>query len=576
MNGVWGAAQSLGVQTGEDSTLLKTVVTLKHWDAYSLENSDGFERHNFNAVVSPYALETTYFPAFRKSVVEGGAKGVMCSYNAVNGVPTCASDFLTSVLRGKWGFDGYISSDTGAIEDIYKEHKYVVTEAEAACVALVNGTTDVCSGAPYHNALMQCPHDAINAALFRTFKLRFQLGLFDPPTSPYWNTPLSVVDTDASRALNLLATRESMVLLKNDAFLPLPRGKTIAVIGPHALAQESMVGNYLGQLCPSNAFDCIQTPFAAISAKNVGGKTLSAVTGLTKNVSHEWTDAIAIAKQADIIVLALGIDGSIEGESNDRTSIDLPALQHALVAALSDLNKPMAIFLLHGGSLDTTPELSDANVRVIVDAFYPGMVGAAAISDTLFGDNPSLGGKMPYTSYPATYVEEIKMSEMELDVGPGRGYRFYTGQPVYPFGYGLSLTTFTLALASGPSTGALVTEKVPSKTLTYVVTVTNTGSVAGDEVVEAFFAPQTTPSQPKSKLIKQLFGYTRVHLEKGASQQVTFTVDSASVRMVDRDTGATVSTPGSFDIVFTNGVDQTLHNAVTVSGAEVLVATFPA
>lgn len=128
--------------------------------------------------------------------------------------------------------------------------QYVKTEAEAACVALVNGTTDVCSGVPYHSALMSCPHDAINAALFRTFKLRFQLGLFDPiANQPYWNTPLSAVDTPASRALNAQATRESMVLLKNvGGFLPLAPGKTIAVIGPHALAQAALVGNCAWEL----------------------------------------------------------------------------------------------------------------------------------------------------------------------------------------------------------------------------------------------------------------------------------------------------------------------------------------
>jgi beta-glucosidase-like glycosyl hydrolase len=169
-------------QTGEDNRFLKVAVTLKHWDAYSLEDSDGYTRHNFNAIISNATLADTYWPAFKASVVTGGARGVMCSYNAVNGVPTCANAFLSSVLRGQWGFAGYITSDSGALEDIYQQHHYVKTEQEvsaalqmylelahrrlghnlqAACVAIQNGTCDVCSGAVYHDALLQVLHSMV-------------------------------------------------------------------------------------------------------------------------------------------------------------------------------------------------------------------------------------------------------------------------------------------------------------------------------------------------------------------------------------------------------------------------------
>jgi beta-glucosidase-like glycosyl hydrolase len=137
------------------------------------------------------------------------------------GQPTCASDTLRHILRDIWNFTGYQTSDTGALEDVYKEHKYVATEQEAACVSLINGTTDVCSGAVYHDAVLGCGADAVNAALRRTFRLRFQLGLFDPvESSPYWSTPLSAVATPAARALNALSARESMVLLKHSAGAP--------------------------------------------------------------------------------------------------------------------------------------------------------------------------------------------------------------------------------------------------------------------------------------------------------------------------------------------------------------------
>ena len=166
------------------------------------------------------------------------------------------------------------------------------------------------------------------------------------------------------------------------------------------------------------------------------------------------------------------------------------------------------------------------------------------------------------------------MSEMELDVGPGRGYRYYTGTPVYPFGAGLSLTTFSLTL-SGPASSSLTTEATPSTTLSYTITVKNTGSRAGDTVVQAYFRPQSTPSQPASKLIQQLVDYERVHLEPGASAQVPFTVTTETLRLVDKATGAWVSSPGTFTLSFEDGATAPVTASVTITGSEVLVAAFP-
>jgi beta-D-xylosidase 4 len=250
VNGMFGTQYTLGIQGGDDSRFLNVAVTLKHWDAYSLEDADGYTRYNFDAIVSNYSLADTYWPAFQASIVQGKAKGVMCSYNSVNGQPACASDRLSTVLRGAWGFDGYITSDSGALVNIYKDHKYVKTEVEAACVAVRNGTCDVNSGPVYHNALLQsvdeglCSMKDVEAALFRTFKLRVDLGLFDPiEDQPYWHVPLSAVGAQASKDNSLLASLSSMVLLQNDAStLPLVSGGHIAVIGPHANATLTLVG----------------------------------------------------------------------------------------------------------------------------------------------------------------------------------------------------------------------------------------------------------------------------------------------------------------------------------------------
>jgi beta-glucosidase-like glycosyl hydrolase len=601
VNGFFGQLYSQGVQGGEDPNHLKTVVTLKHWDAYSLEDSDGFTRNNFNAIVSPFALADTYWPAFKQSVQIGGAKGVMCSYNAVNGVPTCASAFLTSVLRGTWGFTGYITSDSGALENIYdpfpKGHQYVNNSAEGACVAVRDGTTDVCSGTAYHDGLMEsvaqglCTRADVDAALYRTFMLRMQLGLFDAPgaSNPYWSVPLSAVNTPAAQDLNLLATLSSMVLLKHDgATLPFAKGRTIAVIGPHANASAALVGNYLGQLCADNTLNCVVSPFLALQSANAGGSTVMAA-GCAINSTDKagFAAAVALAQSADFVVLALGIDGDVEGESHDRVSIDLPQIQHDLAAAIAAVGKPTAVVLVHGGSIDVSAERDNGAIGAIVDSFYAGTRGAEAIAATLLGDNDHCCGRMAFTTYYANYTSQIKMSEMELDVGVGRGYRYFQGPVVFPFGHGLALTSFSIdpvgAVGAGAAVGGaaaeaprLRAEAAPSRVLSYSVNVTNTGAVAGDEVVFLFLEPMSMPAQPQSRLVRKLLDFERVHLLPGESQTVTFDVSSRTLALVDRATGDIVSTPGEYDLVLTDGVDATVRHRVVIEGDEVVVEPFPA
>jgi beta-glucosidase-like glycosyl hydrolase len=308
------------------------------------------------------------------------------SYNAVNGVPTCASSFLQSALRGVWNFTGYITSDTGALEDIYQQHKYVATEIEAAAAALVNGTTDVCSGYVYHDQVLPAlaaglvTQDNINAALTRTLRLRFQMGLFDPiEDQPYWNytAAQSSINTSYAQSINWLHTLSGLVLLKNaGATLPLPTGKTVAVIGPHATSQLSLLGAYLGQICPDpenyDNYNCVTDVVSAITAANVGGQTVTAPgCNLTTNSSAGVAQAVGVAKGADVIVMMVGINYEIEGESLDRTSIDLPSVQHSLIATMAALGKPLVVVLLNGGMVDITPEKANPGVGAIVEAGYP-------------------------------------------------------------------------------------------------------------------------------------------------------------------------------------------------------------
>ena len=357
--------------------------------------------------------------------------------NAVNGAPTCASSFLTSVLRGQWGFDGYITSDSGAVEAIYQQHKYVPTATEAACVAIRDGTTDVCSGGVYYSVLLNatvdpgapCTRKDLNAALYRTFKLKFQLGLFDPiEDQPYWHVPLSVLNSTASQQNNKLAALSSMVLLKNDrATLPLPTGKNIAVIGPLGSDTSVLVGNYLGQICPVETHigntSCLDSVYSAIQKANVGGSTTftAGLKSVTSNDTSGFPAALTAAQAADIVVLVLGNDESVEAEMRDRTSIGLPGFQEQLIAALENVipGKPCVLVLLSGSSLDVSAERDNGGIGAILYAGYPGTFGGLAIASTLFGQNDYLGGKLATTWYPAAYTSQIAMSEMELDVGPG-------------------------------------------------------------------------------------------------------------------------------------------------------------
>jgi beta-glucosidase len=238
------------------------------------------------------------------------------------------------------------------------------------------------------------------------------------------------------------------------------------------------------------------------------------------------------------------------------------------------------MYLIHAGSVDISPELSNPNIMAVLDGHYPGKRGSEAIASTLFGQNDLCCGKLSYTVYPASFVNTIAMSDMELDGPVGRGYRYYAGPTVLPFGFGLSLTTFQFAdISTSSPIETLLTEKTPSRVLSYSVNVTNTGASTGDDVVFLFMEPTAGSliEQKQSSLLKKLIDFQRVHLAPGASQVVTFDVSSASFRLADKKSGDLVSTPGEFKIVLTNGATERLDShMVRVEGSEVLVSVFPA
>lgn len=567
--------------------------------AYSLEDSDGFTRHTFNAVVSPSDLADSYLPAFKASITTADAKGVMCQYSEVNSVPACASPFFAGLLD-QWNYTGYVTSDTDAVGDIYNTHKFTKTKAEACCKAIRDGRCDIDSGGTYHDNLMamlekgatECNMTDIDRALTHAYGVLFDTGIFDPiDDQPYWKVPPEAVGTPASQEANLFMTKQSMMLLKNrKSVLPFKaEAKQYAVIGPHGNATSALLGNYLGDVCPGGFGDssCVTSTLDAITAtvKAAGGSVEYALgTDVTKNsTSGDFEAAIKAASAADYVIIGAGIDMSVESESHDRTDIDLPEVQHQLIAAVLALGKPTAIFLLNGGMVGIAPELAYEGPLGIIEAHYAGFQGAAAIADTLFGAN-NPGGKLAYTLYDPSYTDAIKMDNMNMTAvfgSPGRSYRYYTGTPLLKFGFGLSYTSFDLAYAPGTRGADPISmptaNRFDSASTTLGVAVRNTGDMDGDEVVQVYMTPTSLPTQPGvvGMLKRQLIAFERVHVASGDAAIVVFDIAAADLSVVDPATGDRVSAPGSFDITITNGVEEVLTAKVTLTGRHTVLDAFP-
>lgn len=601
--GVLGKSWTTGLQKGDgrEKRFIQVAVTLKHFDANSLEGGSVadkfFTRHNVSANISKYLLADYYWPAFKASIRDADAKGVMCSYNSVNGRPTC-TDPLMKAAREAWGFSGYVTSDSDAIGDAYVKsgHQFVKTAAEASCLGVKDGQCDIDSGNTYYDSLLDgvkeghCTMKDVDRALFNTFRVRFELGLFDPVhDQPLWKLGASDIQTDADKALNLRAAQSSLVLLQNSKnVLPLNPGQKVAVIGPHANASMALIQVDTGAVCPDaandrwqnsrnsdeSAFGCVMTPYAAIKSMNAGGEThFAAGTGLFNNISGGFEGALSLAQQSDVVVLGLGITergsqgGSAynEREAHDRDSIDLPTVQKQLAKALIALGKPTVVFLLNGGMVAADELLHDSQEKpvALIEAFYPGMEGARALAQSMFGQ-ANRWGKMPYTVYTHDWTKSNSM--LDHDVTHKRTYR-YGADAVIPFGFGLSLTKFTLQLQASPGDQIDIRE---SKT--YTVVVSNKGPLDGDEVVMAYFHPIKVglPQHP----VKSLFDFKRVTVAAGHQTTVSFVVTQDTIILATAD-GDLVRAPGDYKLTFENGVGQVLNAELQLTGNQVVVDPFP-
>lgn len=520
---------------GSDPKYLKTIATPKHFAVHSGPEST---RHTADVHVSRHDLEDTYLPAFRATVMEAKAESVMCAYNAINGEPACANGtLLQEHLRKDWGFQGYVVSDCGAAADIFipDGHRFAPNPEAGVTAAFEAGMDLICGdyrnkmsteptaivGAVRHGLL---PESVLNRALTRLFVARIRLGMFDPPANNiYSKITASQYDTPAHREVALQMAKESLVLLKNSGNL-LPLKKTpgvIAVIGPNADELDPLVGNYNGT--PSKPV----TVLAGIRARFPQSKVVY-VKGTQLVESDSSADkAVEAARGADLVVMVAGLTAHIEGEEmkvnaegfagGDRTSLDLPAPQEQLLHRVQAVGKPTVLVLMNGSALGIN--WADAHVPAIVEAWYPGEQGGTAVAALLAGDF-SPGGRLPVTFYKSVDqlppFDDYSMSK--------RTYRYFTGEPLYPFGYGLSFTTFAYSNSRVSKPNVTATDPV-----TISADVTNSGAVAGDEVVQLYLTQAGVPGAP----LRALKGFQRVHLNTGEKKPVEFTLHDRDLSVVD-------------------------------------------
>ena len=546
---------------GDNPKYVKAMACAKHFDVHS-----GPEplRHEFNANPSDRDLYETYLPQFEMAVRYGRVGGVMGAYSALDGVPDCANRFLlTSLLRNQWGFDGYVVSDCGAINDIYSGHHYA-DSIEAAAADAVKAGCDICCGDSYY-ALVNAgergliTEPEIDRALFYALKTRFRLGLFDPPAMVPWsNLGLDQNDTPAHAALALKVAQESIVLLKNDGLLPLnpAKLKRIAVIGENADSVPVLLGNYHGT--PSHPVTILDGIKQIVGSNIEVDYSIGCPLALERNLSNQpspemLAQAVAAAKASDAVICVGGISPEFEGEEmnransfqgfegGDRTRIELPSPQDILLKALAATGKPV-VFVNCSGSAVAMPWEAE-HLPAIVQAWYPGEQGGLAVAQVLFGKvNPA--GRLPVTFYRST-ADLPPFTDYSMS---NRTYRYFNGRPLFAFGHGLSYTKFSYQTISLRSSTI-----APGGTLKVSFQLKNVGTRDGDEVAQVYFR-HLNSSVPQPKLA--LCGFERLHLLKGQASSLTVEIPAERFRFWDTTGKKYIVEPGKYELLVGGASDD--------------------
>lgn len=545
LTGELGKAFVDGIQG--DGEYLKAAACAKHFAVHSGPEA---VRHKFDAKASKKDMRETYLPAFEKLVKDADVEGVMGAYNRTNGEPCCGSKTLMQdILRGEWGFDGYYVSDCWAVRDFHTNHMVTDTAEESAALALKTGCDVNCGNTYLHmmKAYEQglVSEEDITLAAERLFTTRFMLGLFDE--TEYDKIGYDRIECREHLALADRATAESVVLLKNNGILPLEKKKlkAVGVIGPNANSRAALIGNYHGTSSRyitvlEGIQDCMGEDVRVYYSEGCHlFKDRVENLGLRQD---RISEAVAVAKNSDVVVLCLGLDETLEGEegdtgnsyaSGDKVDLLLPEVQRELLEAVVAAGKPVILVNMTGSAMDL--RYAQEHCAAIVQAWYPGARGGRVVADILTGEiSPS--GKLPVTFYRDT--EELP--DFEDYSMKGRTYRYFTGEVLYPFGYGL---TYGSAEISGVKLGGQELAdgsevRLPGGSLDSLeVTVSNTGDRDVEEVVQVYIkALDSADATPNERLC----GFARVSVKTGGQAVVQVPVDRDALTVIN-DEGEKVS-----------------------------------
>ncbi|RAJ79159.1 beta-glucosidase [Chitinophaga dinghuensis] len=557
--------------------------TLKHFAVYSIPKGGRDGNARTDPHVAPREMHQLYLYPFRRVIQEAKPMGVMSSYNDWDGEPVTGSYyFLTQLLRKEFGFDGYVVSDSDAVEYIYSKHHVAVDYKDAVRQAVEAGLNVRTNFTPPEDFIMPLRQlvkegnvsmKTIDSRVADVLRVKFKLGLFD---HPYVDEKLADkgVHTAADDSFALQLNRESLVLLKNEKnTLPLNRAavRKILVTGPLATAESHANSRYGPSNNPViNVLDGIRklagnginvTYSKGCDVVNPGWPGTEIVpTPLSQAEQDSIADAVSKAKDADVIIAVVGEDDKRVGESLSRTSLDLPGRQLQLLQALHATGKPVVAVLINGQPL--TINWEDQNLSAILESWFPGPQGGIAVAEALFGDyNP--GGKLTVTFPKSTGQIELNFpykpgSHADQPSSGNNGYgRTSVNGPLYPFGYGLSYTTFSYGNLS-------VTPEQNHQQGDFQVSVevTNTGKRTGDEVVQLYMHDKVSSV---TTYVWQLRGFERVTLKPGETKTLHFTLHPDDLALLDKDMNWTVE-PGEFEIaVGGNSEDLKLKKTITVN-----------
>ena len=557
LTGQMGMQFVKGLQ-GSDPKYFKVVATAKH---FAVHNGPEPNRHSFNVLPSKRDLWETYLPAFKDLIMDAKVYSVMGAYNRVDGESASASwMLLNDILRKQWGFEGYVVSDCGAINDIYSSHKIVNTEEEAAALGIRRGC-DLNCGDVYQRALKKAVSQGligvkeIDLSVYRLMLARMKLGMFDPiELVDYAKIPFETNNSKAHNEKALKMAQKSMTLLKNNGILPLNKSsiKKIVVIGPNANNLSALRGNYYGSASnPITIINGIKAQ-AGSDIDIVFHKGVPLVTSQDNEPQVLSKEILKDIETADVAVFVGGLDASWEGEESnemrekngvdgfyagDRTKIELPEIQLNALKSIKKTGTPLIFILLAGSAISLNG--LEQELDAFLAAWYPGQRGGDAVADVLFGKyNPA--GRLPVTFYSSTN-ELADFEDYNMRAGKGFTYRYYKGEALYPFGHGISYTTFKYS--------DMIIDKTmidDTDDILVSVKVKNSGDIDGEEVVQLYVKDvESTTWMP----IKQLREFRRISLKKGEEKTVEFKLSPIKdMRYYDALKQNYAVEPGEFEI----------------------------